>query len=115
LLGANTEFLKDRKTVVSFLRAFLEAHEHYTKRPDELVSLIGQYTGVSKEILAAALPHSKWDIRADIQNAINIARQGPKFGFTKADNSEKVAAYFDLSFLSEATGRSVEELSTYGR
>jgi ABC-type nitrate/sulfonate/bicarbonate transport system substrate-binding protein len=115
LLGANTEFLKDRKTVVSFLRAFLEAHEHYTSHPDELVSLIGQYTGVSKEILTAALQRAKWDVRADIQNAINIAKQGPKFGFTKADMSEKVASYFDLSFLSEATGRPVEQLSTYGR
>jgi hypothetical protein len=49
-----------------------------------------------------------------VQNAINIAKQGPKFGFTKADMSNKVSAYFDLSYLAEATGKSVEQLGSYG-
>jgi hypothetical protein len=35
----------------------------------------------------------------------------PKFGFTKSDMSDKVASYFDLSYLSEATGKPIDELS----
>jgi hypothetical protein len=50
-----------------------------------------------------------------VQNAINVAKEGPKFGFTKADMSGKVADYFDLSYLAEATGQSVEQLGSYGR
>ena len=61
------------------------------------------------------MKHSKWDYRVDIQNAINVAKQGPKFGFTKADMSGKVASYFDLSYLAEATGKPVDQLDTYGR
>ncbi len=114
ILGANTDFLKDRKTAVNFLKAYLEAQEYYAKRPDELVALMSQYTGVNKEILTAALPRSGWDNRVDIQTAINVAKQGPKFGFTRVDMSGKVASYFDLSYLSEASGRPVAELSTSG-
>ncbi len=36
------------------------------------------------------MKHSQWDYRVNIQNAINIAKEGPKFGFTKADMSDKV-------------------------
>ncbi len=41
-----------------------------------------------------------------------IAKEGPKFGFTKADMSGKVASYFDLSYLSEATGKPIDQLDT---
>ena len=75
---------------------------------------MSQYTGVNKEILTAALPRSGWVDRVDIQTAINVAKQGPKFGFTRVDMSGKVASYFDLSYLSEASGRPVAELSTSG-
>ncbi len=114
LLGANTDFLKDRTTAINFLKAFLEAQEYYANRPDELVALMSQYTGVTKEILTAALPRSGWDNRVDIHTAINVAKQGPKFGFTRTDMSDKVASYFDLSYLSEASGRPIAELSSYG-
>jgi hypothetical protein len=39
----------------------------------------------------------------------------PEIRFTKADTSGKVAHYFDLSYLAEATGQSVEQLGSYGR
>ena len=69
---------------------------------------------MTKEILTAALPRSGWDNRVDIHTAINVAKQGPKFGFTRTEMSEKVASYFDLSYLSEASGRPIAELSSYG-
>jgi len=115
LLAANTEFLKDRKLAVTFLKAYVEAMNFYIKNPDKTVALVAQYTGGSQAILNEAMKHSQWDYRVDIQNAINVAKQGPKFGFTKADMSDKVASYFDLSYLAEATGKSVDQLSTYGR
>jgi hypothetical protein len=61
------------------------------------------------------MKHSRWTYRVNVQNAINVAKEGPKFGFTKADMSGKVTDYFDLSYLAEATGQSVEQLSSYGR
>ena len=115
LLAANTEFLKDRKLAVTFLKAYVEAMDFYEKNPDKTVALVAQYTGGSPPILREAIAHSRWSYRVDIDNAVNVAKQGPKFGFTKSDMSGKVPAYFDLSYLAEATGQSVEQLGTYGR
>ncbi len=115
ILGANTEFLKDRRTVVNFLKAFVEAKEYYAKNRDKAVEVIAQYTGVGKDVIAEALKHSVWESRVDIQTAVNVAKQGPKFGFTKADMSGKVARYFDVSFLSQATGKPADQLSSFGR
>lgn len=112
IIGANIEFLKDRKTVVSFLKAFVEAREYYTQNRDKAVDVINQYTGVGKPVVDEALKHATWENRVDIPIAIAIAKEGPKFGFTKADMSDKVAGYFDLSFLSEATGKPVDQLIT---
>ena len=89
--------------------------DFYGKHPDKTVALVAQYTGGSPAILDEAMRHSRWTYRVNVQNAINVAKEGPKFGFTKADMSGKVADYFDLSYLAEATGQSVEQLSSYGR
>jgi sulfonate transport system substrate-binding protein len=112
ILGANSEFLKDRKTAVNFLKAFVEAKEFYTQNRDKAVDVISQYTGVGKDVIAEALKHATWEYRVDIPTAVAVAKEGPKFGFTKADMSAKVADYFDLSFLSEATGKPINQLTT---
>jgi sulfonate transport system substrate-binding protein len=115
LLAANTDFLKDRKLAVTFLKAYVEAMGYYASNPDKTLALVAQYTGGSQPILNEAMKHSEWDYRAGVSSAVNIAKEGPKFGFTKADMSDKVVSYFDLSYLAEATGKSVDQLSTYGR
>jgi sulfonate transport system substrate-binding protein len=115
LLAANTDFLKDRRLVVTFLKAYVDAMGYYQNNPNKTVALVTQYTGGSQPILDEAMKHTVWDYRVDISNAMNVTREGPKFGFTKTDMSDKVASYFDLSYLAEATGKSVDQLSTYGR
>jgi ABC-type nitrate/sulfonate/bicarbonate transport system substrate-binding protein len=115
ILGANTEFLNDRATASRFMKAFVEATDFYVKNPEKAIDVIGQYTGVSKPVLVEALKHSDWDYRVDVQAAVNIAKRGPAFGFTKADHSEKMRSYFDLTLLSEATGKPVDQLSALGR
>jgi sulfonate transport system substrate-binding protein len=112
LIGANIEFLKDRKTAVNFLKAFVEAKDYYAQNRDKAVDVISQYTGVGKPVVDEALKHATPEYRVDVQTAVAIAKEGPKFGFTKADMSDKVASYFDLSYLSEATGRPVDQLNT---
>jgi ABC-type nitrate/sulfonate/bicarbonate transport system substrate-binding protein len=112
IIGANTEFLKDKTTVSNFLKAYLEALDYYNKNNDKAAELIAQYTGANVSVMREALKHSKWDPRVDVQAAVNVAKQGPAFGFTKADMSGEVRNYFDLSALSEATGKPVAELST---
>jgi sulfonate transport system substrate-binding protein len=115
VVGANADFLKDRTTALTFVKAFSEATEFYAKNPDSAMDLISQYTGVSKAILGEALKHGYWEYRTDMQAAVNIAKKGPTFGFTKTDVSERVPGYFDLSLLSEATGLSADKLAVLDR
>ena len=112
LLAANTDFLKDRDTAVKFLKAYLDAEKYYLQNRDKAVEVATQYTGVSKEVVEEALKHATLEHRVDIQTAIEIAKEGPKFGFTKTDVSASVGSYFDLSYLSEATGEPIDRLTS---
>lgn len=111
ILAANTDFLKDRDVAVRFLKAYAELLDFYVQSPDKAVSLITEYTGVSKDVIAEAWKHGIWDVRADVRTMVNVAKQGPVFGFTKTDTSAKVPDYVDMSYLSAATGRPVEQLT----
>jgi ABC-type nitrate/sulfonate/bicarbonate transport system substrate-binding protein len=112
ILAANTAFLKDRKTAVNFLKAYLDSESFYLHNQAKEIETITEYTGVDKAVVEVALKHAKLEHRVDIQTAVAIAKQGPKFGFTKTDMGGKVASYFDLSYLSEATGKPISELDT---
>lgn len=115
LLGANVEFLKDRATAVNFLKAYVEAKEFYAKNPAKALEVIAQYAGIDQKVLTEALKHANWESRVDLKIAENVAKEGPAFGFTKADQSGNVASFFDLSYLAEATGKPVSQLTTQGR
>jgi len=110
LLAANTDFLKDRQTAVNFLKAYLDSEKYYLQNRDKAIEVATQYTGVGKDVVEEALKHATLEHRVDVQTATDIAKEGPKFGFTKADVSGKVASYFDLSYLSEATSRPINQL-----
>jgi ABC-type nitrate/sulfonate/bicarbonate transport system substrate-binding protein len=111
ILGANTEFLKHRQTVVNFLKAFVEAENYYAHNRAKAIDVVTQFTGVGKDVVDEALKHATLEYRVDVATAVAVAKQGPKFGFTKADMSDKVASYFDLSYLSEATGKPIDQLN----
>jgi sulfonate transport system substrate-binding protein len=110
LLAANKNFLKNRQLAVNFLKAFVEAEDYYAEHRTEAVNVIMQFTGVGKDVVDEALKHAQLDYRVDVPTAVAVAKQGPKFGFTKSDMNDKVAPYFDLSYLSAATGRPVDQL-----
>ena len=95
---------------MKFLKAYSESLDFYVKNPDKAVSLISEYTGVTKDVIAEAWKHGHWDVRADVRTMINVAMEGPTFGFTKADMSGKVPSFVDMSYLSEATGRPADRL-----
>ena len=44
---------------------------------------------------------------------INVAKEGPVFGFSKTDMSSKVSDYIDMSYLSAATGKPVDQLTHF--
>ena len=114
ILAANTEFLKNRDMAVRFLKAYAESLEFYVNKPDKAIELIVEYTGVSKDVVTEAWKHGIWDVRADVRTMINVAKEGPVFGFSKADMSGKVLDYVDMSYLAAATGKPVDALTRFG-
>jgi len=48
-----------------------------------------------------------------VRTMVNVAKQGPTFGFSKADMSAKVPGYVDMSYLSAASGRPVDQLTRF--
>jgi sulfonate transport system substrate-binding protein len=115
IYAATNAFLNDRATVVKLLKAFVESQQYYADNPEKALEVTGQFTGVSRPVLVEAMKHFAWDYRIDLQAAVNVAKEGPVFGFTKTDTSTKVPSYFDLSFLSEATGKPIDQLNSLGR
>ncbi len=111
VLAANTDFLRDRQTAVNFLKAYVEAADYYGKNPDKWMDVAVQVTGADRAVLAEAIKHITLDYRIDVSTAVNVAKYGAEFGFTKADQSAKVPEYIDFSYLSEATGQSVDQLT----
>ncbi len=89
--------------------------EYYAANPDKAVSLITQYTGVNKEVIAEAWKHGIWGPGADLRTMVNVAKEGPAFGFTKTDLSARVPDYVDFSYLSEATGKPLDQLTRFGK
>src|SRR5262249_61673902 len=82
ILAANTDFLKDRDLAVRFLKVYSESLNFYVKNPANAVSLITEYTVVTKDVIAQACKHVIWDVRADVRTMVNVAKQGTIFGFT---------------------------------
>jgi ABC-type nitrate/sulfonate/bicarbonate transport system substrate-binding protein len=113
ILAANTDFLRDREMAVRFLKAYSDALDFYVKNPDKAVGLITEYTGVSKDVVAEAWKHGIWDVRADVRTMVNVAKEGPIFGFSKSDMSAKISDYIDMSYLSEATGKPIDQLTRF--
>ena len=115
IYAASSKFLSDRATVVKLLKAYVELMEYHKSHPEKTIELTSQFTGVSREVLVEAMKHFAWDYRVDLQAAVNVAKEGATFGFTKADVSERVLSYFDLSFLSEASGKPINQLDSFDR
>ena len=71
---------------------------------DKALDVITQFTGVSKDVVDEAFKHATLEYRVDVQTAV-CSRQGrAKVRLHQDDMSDKVASYFDLSYLAEATG-----------
>jgi len=55
------------------------------------------------------LKHATLEHRVDVQTAIAIAADGPKFEFAKANKSEKLTSYLNLSCL---PGKTIDRFDT---
>ena len=101
-----------QKDSINFMKSYVESMNYYVQNPDKAVELITEYSSAPKVVVTEALKHGRWTVHVDLKALANVARAGPSFGFTKTDQSDRVANVVDLDPLSEATGESVQSLST---
>src|SRR5256886_13735317 len=90
LLAANTEFLKDRQTAVSLLKAYVEAENYYVQNRDKAIEVIVQFTGVGRDVVAEALKHATMEHRVDVDTAVADAQGRPEVWLNPSGMSEKM-------------------------
>ena len=84
IYAATTSFLRDRATAVKLLRAYLEiGRAYYKTNPEKALEVTAQFTGVPRAVMIEAMKHFAWDHRVDLAAAVNVAKEGPAFGFTR--------------------------------
>ena len=79
--------------------------------PDKAVSLITEYTGVSKDVIAENLETRHLGRASGCAHHGQRGEARSRFRLSKTDTSAKVPDYVDMSYLSAATGRPVEQLT----
>jgi sulfonate transport system substrate-binding protein len=103
LLAANTSFIAQTDAFTRFMRAWVETIRFYQRNPVKWSQYIAALTGVERDIARASVGRGKGrvglNLRVSRAGLTGAARQGPVFGFTKRDQSDKVLSYVDLSTL----------------
>ena len=83
ILAANTEFLKDRQTAVSLLKAYMDAKDYYEQNPEKAIEVAVQLSGVARNVVVEAFKHVTLEHRVDVQTAIDIAKEVRNSGSPK--------------------------------
>jgi len=111
VMVAGPKLLGNRTLLVNFLKAFNESLDYTRSNPNRWVDIAIQLTSVSNAVVREALKHQDLNIDIDVQAAQKTAKYGPQFGFAKTDASGQIANFIDASYLAEATGKSVSDVT----
>jgi sulfonate transport system substrate-binding protein len=110
-LLANTDFLANKELASKFMAAYVESVEQMASDEDAFVALGKEVSGVTDEVAREAYKHIRFSYNIDKTAVLAAAKLGPQFGYAKQDFSSEVEQMLDFSLLTEATGKSVDELS----
>lgn len=111
MMVAGPRLLGDKALLVNFLKAFVASLEATKADTNLWASVAGEVTGAKPDVIAEALKHQALNYGIDVASIKAAAKYGPQFGYAKTDAGDAVMNNVDLSFLAEATGKSVADLS----
>jgi ABC-type nitrate/sulfonate/bicarbonate transport system substrate-binding protein len=106
---ANTDFLTNKDLVASFMKAYV-ASVGEMQQEDAFVKVATQLAGITPEVARESFKNMYFSEMVDLDAIKKAAEIGSRFGYTKADVSNKVESVVDLAPLKAATGKNDSEL-----
>jgi ABC-type nitrate/sulfonate/bicarbonate transport system substrate-binding protein len=111
LLAVNTAFLQSRRpAVLGLVRATIEATNALNQDRKLYVDTAMKGTGAPLEVVNEAIPHGKLDNNLYAKEAKALLKMVHDAKLTQIDTSGAVDKQFDYSLLTEATGKSKDQL-----
>jgi ABC-type nitrate/sulfonate/bicarbonate transport system substrate-binding protein len=111
LIAATSKFLTDHTEVVNLLKGFTASMAAELANPQTWAQQGAELTGTPLNVNVAATDRQQPSYIIDVQAAKNLAPYGPKFGFATSDATSKIDSVIDASYLAEATGKSVADVT----
>ncbi len=110
-LAVNTKFLESkRQAVLGFLKAVVDATDTLNRDREQYIKSAVQGTGSAPEVVREAIPHGALDYKLYAKEGAALLQMIAQAKITKADTSPAIKKQFDYTLLSEATGKSAEQL-----
>ena len=107
---ANTDFQANKALAVNFMKAYV-ASLHEMQNEAAFVKVATQLAGIQPAVAQEAFRNIVFSEMIDVKAIVEAARLGPRFGYTKADVSSKVAGLIDFGPLMAATGKTQDQLT----
>ena len=107
---ANTDFLANKALAVNFMKAYV-ASLHEMQNEAAFVKVATQLAGITPAVAQEAFRNMVFSELIDMKAIVEAAKLGPRFGYTKADVSSKVAGLVDFGPLMAATGKTQDQLT----
>lgn len=111
VLAVNNEFAqKNDETVVSVVKAFIDASNYMNTHRDEEAKILSEETGISLPVAIEAVNHTNLDINIYYEYFKEMAVGYYNGNLTKIDTSNNISTMLEYRFLQEATGKEIMEL-----
>jgi NitT/TauT family transport system substrate-binding protein len=107
---ANTDFLANKALALNFMKAYV-ASVHEMQNEAAFVTVATQLAGIKPDVAQEAFRNLYFSEAIDVNAITAAAKLGPRFGYTKSDVSDKVAALVDFGPLMAATGQTQAQLT----
>ena len=107
---ASTDFLAEKTLALNFMKAYVAS---IREMQDEtaFVKVAMQLAGISAAVAQESFRNLYFSEAIDVEAITAAAKLGSRFGFTKADVSDKVSGVLDFGPLISATGKTQAELT----
>jgi ABC-type nitrate/sulfonate/bicarbonate transport system substrate-binding protein len=107
---ANTEFLANKSLALNFMKAYTASIREMQDQ-SAFVKVATQLAGIKPNVAQESFRHLHFSEMIDVEAMTKAAKLGPRFGFAKADVSDKVAGLIDFAPLMAATGKTQAQLT----
>ncbi len=107
---ASTSLLANKELARNFMQAYVDSIREMQQEA-AFVGVATQLAGIKPEVAQESFRNLYFSEVIDLKAITEAAKLGPRFGFTKSDVADKMAALVDFEPLMAATGKTQAELT----